>query len=99
MISRTSFRLVVSACAAIAAASFLLGARPAQAVLLNPGDQLPLPGTTSLAEPQLSAVVIEDETTGFSFPASGGGDIVGSVQTARLPFRRRRHAGLLLARV
>jgi len=80
MISRTSTRFVVSAFVAIAAASFLLGAQPAQAVLLNPGDQLPLPGTTSLAEPQLAAVVIEDETIGFSFPAAGGGDIIGSVQ-------------------
>jgi hypothetical protein len=80
MISRTNSRLVVSTFVAISTASFLFGVKSAEAVLLGPGDQLPLPGTTSAAEPHLAAVVIEDESIPFSFPAAGGGDIVGSVQ-------------------
>lgn len=65
------------------AAALLLtfGARPASAVLFNPGDTLPLPGTTSAAEPQLEGTVLEDETVPFSFVGSvTGGLIRGTIQ-------------------
>ena len=56
-------------------------AAPASAVLLNPGDILPLPGTTLAAEPQLAGTVLIDELIPFSFSAGTGlGNITGNVQ-------------------
>lgn len=58
-----------------------LCATNAEAVLLNPGDNLPLPGTTVAAEPQLAGTVLVDEIIPFSFSAGTGlGDITGHVQ-------------------
>ena len=53
----------------------------AHAVLLSPGDNLALPGTTVAAEPQLAGTVLVDELIPFSFSAGvGSGDITGTVQ-------------------
>lgn len=64
------------------AAILSLSAFSANAVLLNPGDtDIPLPGTTSAAEPQLAGIIIVDELIAFSFSAGvGAGDITGMVQ-------------------
>lgn len=65
----------------VGAALFSLWASAAEAVLLNPGDNLALPGTTSAAEPQLAGTVLVDELIPFSFSAGAGlGDITGHVQ-------------------
>lgn len=53
----------------------------AHAVILNPGDNLALPGTTVAAEPQLAGTILVDELIPFSFSAGVGlGDISGQVQ-------------------
>ena len=52
-----------------------LSAHSAHAVLLNPGDNLALPGTTVAAEPQLAGTVLVDELIPFAF-----GTISGQVQ-------------------
>lgn len=63
------------------AAALGLSALPAHAVLLNPGDILPLPGTTVAAEPQLAGTVVIDELIPFSFSAGvGAGNITGTTQ-------------------
>lgn len=64
------------------AAAFGMSALSAHAALLNPGDSgIPLPGTTSAAEPQLAGTVLVDELIPFSFSAGVGlGDITGQVQ-------------------
>lgn len=65
----------------LAAATFALCVSSAEAVLLNPGDNLALPGTTVAAEPQLAGTVLVDEIIPFSFSAGSGlGDITGQVQ-------------------
>jgi hypothetical protein len=75
-LSKAAFFLSLSV---VATATFFGWTQPAWAVLLNPGDTLPLPGTTSLAEPQLAATVLVDETAPFSISTSSG-EITGSVQ-------------------
>lgn len=66
---------------AFVAAALGLSAHSAHAVLLNPGDTLPLPGTTVAAEPQLAGTVLVDELIPFSFSAGAGlGNITGEVQ-------------------
>lgn len=73
-------RSVTSRGLALAAVS-LFAASPAQAVLLGPNQTLPLPGTTSAAEPQLAGLIIVDELIPFSFfSASDAGTILGTVQ-------------------
>ena len=63
------------------AAVFVLWASSAEAVLVNPGDNLALPGTTAAAEPQLAGTVLADELIPFSFSAGPGlGNITGQVQ-------------------
>ncbi len=64
------------------AATFSMSAFTANAVLLNPGDSnIPLPGTTLSAEPQLAGTSIVDESKPFSFSAGAGlGNITGHVQ-------------------
>lgn len=63
------------------AAALGLAALSAHAVLLNPGDNLALPGTTVAAEPQLAGTVLVDELIPFSFSAGAGlGNITGEVQ-------------------
>ena len=64
---------------ALAFAFTLAAATPAQAVLLNTGDTVALPGTTVASEPQLGGAVIVDEVIPFSF-VSGLGTILGTVQ-------------------
>jgi len=61
---------------------FSLTAFSANAVMLLPGDtNVPLPGTTVAAEPQLAGTVLVDEMIPFSFSAGvGAGDITGMVQ-------------------
>jgi hypothetical protein len=67
-------------CKALLATTLLAAvAGSAHAVLLNPGDIKPLPGTTVAAEPQLAGIVVVDELLPFSF-ADGGGNISGAVQ-------------------
>ena len=67
-------------CKALIATTLLAAvAGSAHAVLLNPGDTQPLPGTTVAAEPQLAGVIEVDELLPFSF-ADGGGNISGTVQ-------------------
>lgn len=65
--------------ALIATALFAAAAGSAHAVLFNPGDTKPLPGTTAAAEPQLAGIVEVDELLPFSF-ADGLGNISGTVQ-------------------
>ena len=60
---------------ALMAAALGLCAHSTHAVLLNPGDNLALPGTTVAAEPQLAGTVLVDEIIPFSF-----GSISGQVQ-------------------
>lgn len=55
-------------------------ATPAQAVTLVPDNFVPLPGTTSAAEPQLAGLVLEDDVLPFSFAAYGG-TVSGTVQS------------------
>ncbi len=64
------------------AATFSMSAFTANAVLLNPGDtNIPLPGTTVIAEPKLAGTVVVDELEPFSFSAGAGlGNITGHVQ-------------------
>ncbi len=63
------------------AAALSLSALSAHAALLNPGDTLPLPGTTVVVEPQLAGTVLVDELIPFSFSAGIGlGNITGEVQ-------------------
>ncbi len=57
------------------AATLGLSTHSAHAVLLNPGDTLALPGTTTAAEPQLAGTVLIDEIIPFAF-----GNISGQVQ-------------------
>lgn len=58
-----------------------LPAMSAHAVMLTPGVDTLLPGTTVAAEPQLAGTVLVDELIPFSFSAGiGGGDIFGTVQ-------------------
>jgi PEP-CTERM motif-containing protein len=57
--------------------AFCLAALPAGAVVLLPGDNLALPGTTVAAEPQLAGLIIVDDLIAFSF---SGGTITGEVQ-------------------
>jgi len=67
--------------ALLAAATFTLCVTSAEAVLLNPGDNLALPGTTVAAEPQLAGTVLVDELIPFSFSAGSGlSNITGEVQ-------------------
>jgi hypothetical protein len=64
-------------------AALLILCPPAHAVLIGPGDtQVPLPGTTSAAEPHLAGIVVlVDEIIPFSFFDGGsGGTISGRVQ-------------------
>jgi PEP-CTERM motif len=68
------------ATAALAAAAAFVAASPAQAVTLVVDNFVPLPGTTSAAEPQLAGVVLEDFVQDFSFAADGG-TIMGTVQS------------------
>jgi len=70
----------LSSRALIAAGLLAAVAGSAHAVLLNPGDVKPLPGTTVAAEPQLAGIVEVDELLPFSF-ANGAGNISGTVQT------------------
>ncbi|MDH5301911.1 MAG: PEP-CTERM sorting domain-containing protein [Gammaproteobacteria bacterium] len=54
-------------------AALLLGAASAQAVILNPGDMnIPLPGTTVAAEPNLAGTVVVDELTAFTISGASG---------------------------
>lgn len=65
----------------VLAAALSLTALTAQAVILNPGDNLPLSGTTLAAQPQLAGLVLVDEIVPFSFSDGvTGGAIFGSVQ-------------------
>ena len=63
----------------IATALLAAVAGSAHAVVLDPGDIKPLPGTTVAAEPQLAGIVEVDELLPFSF-ADTGGTISGTVQ-------------------
>jgi hypothetical protein len=74
-------RAVFQAVSAVAGVALCLLALPAEAVLMNPGDTVALPGTTSFAEPQLAGVILVDEEIPFSFSAGPAlGDITGHVQ-------------------
>lgn len=65
----------------IVGATLSLSFFSAHAVMLNPGDNLALPGTTAAVEPQLAGTVLVDELIPFSFSAGTGlGDITGQVQ-------------------
>ena len=76
---KTQLTMVVQAL--LAAATFALCVNSAEAVLLNPGDNLALPGTTVAAEPQLAGTVLVDDLIPFSFSAGSGlGNITGEVQ-------------------
>jgi hypothetical protein len=65
--------------ALIATALLTALAGSVHAVLLNPGDIKPLPGTTVAAEPQLAGIIEVDELLPFSF-ADASGNISGAVQ-------------------
>lgn len=53
----------------------------AEAVVFNAGETFGLPGTTSMAEPHLEGIVLEDETIPFSFVGGPtGGLIMGTIQ-------------------
>jgi hypothetical protein len=52
----------------------------AHAAVFGPGDDLPLTGTTSAAEPHLAGTVIEDETLPFTITLVSGGQITGTIQ-------------------
>ncbi|HEY0060754.1 MAG TPA: PEP-CTERM sorting domain-containing protein [Telluria sp.] len=62
------------------AASLMLAAASANAVVLSVSVPAALPGTTSALEPQLAGVVLEDTVQVFSFVADGG-VISGTVQS------------------
>ena len=62
---------------ALLAGALSLVALPARAVVLLPGDNLPLPGTTVAAEPQLAGEVLVDELIPFSVSDDS---ITGTVQ-------------------
>jgi hypothetical protein len=59
--------------------AFLWAVPPVHAVVLNPGDNLALPGTTAVAEPQLAGTALVDELVPFSFNTANG-LITGNVQ-------------------
>jgi hypothetical protein len=52
----------------------------AHAAVFGPGDDLPLTGTTSAAEPQLTGTVIEDESLPFTITLASGGQTTGTIQ-------------------
>lgn len=62
------------------AAALIALASSANAEVLTPGVQTPLPGTTVALEPQLAGLVLEDVVQDFSF-ASDNGTITGTVQS------------------
>ncbi|CAN5450495.1 hypothetical protein BH11PSE9_BH11PSE9_38200 [soil metagenome] len=63
-------------------ASLLATAGAARAVVVAPGDTLPLPGTTLAAQPFLQGHVLEDELISFSLAVAPGSSnmITGTVQ-------------------
>ncbi|SHH08601.1 PEP-CTERM sorting domain-containing protein [Massilia sp. CF038] len=62
------------------AASLMLAAASASAVVLPIFTPVSLPGTTAILDPQLAGVVLEDTVQAFSFVANGG-VISGTVQS------------------
>lgn len=56
--------------AAAFAATLLIGAQSARAVVVPPGSTFDLPGTTEAAQPFLAGTVVEDELLQFSLPVS-----------------------------
>lgn len=60
--------------------AFLSCAAPAFAVALPSGTTTNLPGTTVAARPELAGVVLEDDTTAYSFNG-GAGVVNGTVQS------------------
>lgn len=66
----------------LAAAAALAVAGSASAVTLTPNDEVPLPGTTVAAEPQLAGTVLEDWVQPFSYANDDAtGIISGTVQS------------------
>jgi len=63
----------------VATATLLGSLALTPAATLNPGDTLPLSGTTVIASPNLAGNVVEDQLVPFSFAAYGG-TVSGQVQ-------------------
>lgn len=66
----------------LAALALLIGAASAQAAIVNPGQTLPLSGTSAAERPELVGDVIADESFNFSLVATPGSStmITGTVQ-------------------